>query len=124
VPTTQEHRFRAESNLRFAQSFDLDSTPFIDWVPTAYFYAALHWIDALLYHQDSIDPEDHEGRRELVKQKWYLRGIRDEYRNLKDYSEDARYRLLTFTRRKIEDKVIPLYEAIERHALDLLDPRK
>jgi uncharacterized protein (UPF0332 family) len=121
VPTTSEHRARAEQNLRFARSLDLDSTPYLDWVVTAYFYAALHLVDALLYHQERIDPPNHEVRRDFVKTKWYLRGIRDEYRHLKDHSEAARYWLLTFTKPKILREVIPLYEAIESHVLQQLD---
>ena len=46
----------------------------------------------MLYKEDGIDPDSHEARREFVETKWYLRGIRNEYKGLKDYSEDARYK--------------------------------
>ena len=92
----------------------------MDWVVVAYFYAALHWVDALLFEKDGLNPDTHEIRRDYVKQKWYLRGISYEYRNLKDRSEDARYRLLTFTRSKIEREVIPAYRAIEQHIIPQL----
>ena len=120
MPTTREHLNRATQNLTFAESFDLDTTPYLDWVVTAYFYAALHLVDALLWEQDSLNPGFHEQRRDWVKEKWYLRGIRDEYRNLKDHSEDARYRLITMTRTKIEKIIIPLYKAIENHVIQQL----
>lgn len=123
MPTTSEHRARAEQNVRFAKSLDLDSTPYLDWVVAAYFYAALHLVDALLYHREKIHPPNHEVRRDLVKGKWYLRGIRDEYRRLKDHSEAARYYLITFTRAKIEREVVPLYLAIENHILQQLDTK-
>ncbi len=120
MPTTSEHRIRAEHNLRFAKSFDLETTPYIDWVVVAYFYAALHLVDALLWEKENLNPDTHEVRTAWVKNKWYLRAIRDEYRELKDRSEDARYRLLTFTKRKVEENVIPLYNTIANHILQQL----
>lgn len=92
----------------------------MDWVVVAYFYAALHWVDALLFEKDGLNPDTHEIRLDYVKQKWYLRGISYEYRNLKDRSEDARYRLLTFTRSKIEREVILAYRAIEQNIIPQL----
>jgi uncharacterized protein (UPF0332 family) len=117
VPTTPEHLARARQNLRFAESFDLKTTPYLDWVVTAYFYAALHLVDALLWEKDRLHPELHEHRRDYVRQKWYMRAISFEYRSLKDHSEDARYRLITMTSAKIEKTVIPLYKVIESHIL-------
>ncbi len=122
MPTTTEHRNRASQNLRFAESFDLATTPYLDWVVTVYFYAALHLVDALLWEKDNINPGNHEQRSNLVRTKWYLRGIRDEYRELKDRSVNARYDLLTFTKIKIDNNVIPLYRAIESHILPQLPP--
>ncbi len=68
MPTAAEHLARAQNNLRFARSFDLATTPYLDWVVAAYFYAGLHLIDALLWEKDRIDPPSHENRREHVKQ--------------------------------------------------------
>lgn len=117
MPETREHLARARNNLAFARSFDIKTTPYLDWVVTAYFYAALHLVDALLREKDRIPGGNHETRKSYVLQKWYLRGIKSEYRELKDRSEDARYRLITVTSLKIEQQIIPLYEAIERHIL-------
>lgn len=117
MPTTSQHLERARQNLRFAESFELTTTPFLDWVVSAYFYAALHLVDALLWEKDKLNPELHEQRRDYVRQKWYLRGISFEYRSLKDHSEDARYRLITMTSVKVEKTIIPLYKAIENHIL-------
>lgn len=125
MPSTDEHRTRAAQNLSFAQSFDLNTTPYLDWVVTAYFYAALHLVDALLAHKDNFHPDDHEVRRDCVKKRYYLCGIRNEYRKLKDLSEDARYRLTTFTSLRVEREVIPLYRAIEEHITQQLkSPRR
>jgi uncharacterized protein (UPF0332 family) len=120
VPNTQQHLTHAKQNVEFAQSLDLHSTPYLGWVVVAYFYAALHLVDALLYDKEKIDPSRHELRRNYVREKWYLRGIKDEYFELKDRSEDARYRLLPFTAEKIQREIIPLYRTIETHILGQL----
>lgn len=88
---------------------------------TAYFYAALHWVDALMAKHDNFDPGHHDIRREWVKNKWYLRPIKNEYFELKDRSEGARYRLDTYTSTKVKDVIIPLYKKIEEHAQQQLD---
>lgn len=120
MPTTSEHIQRAENNLRFAQSFQLETTPYLDWVVTAYFYAALHLVDAILWEQDKFNPGNHSERRKCFRDKWYLKAIRDEYFALYDRSVEARYFLLTFTKPRIETAVIPLYKAIEKHIYQLL----
>lgn len=120
MPATREHVERARQNLAFAKSFDLKTTPYLDWVVTAYFYAALHLVDALLVENGELPAGMHENRKEYVKTKPYLKPIRDQYRTLKDHSEDARYRLITMTSHKIENAIIPLYEAIEQHIVPQL----
>ena len=87
---------------------------------TAYFYAALHLVDALLFENDKLAGGPHQVRKSYVRDKPYLRTIKDEYRSLKDHSEDARYRLITMTSTKIERDIIPLYEAIEKHIVPQL----
>lgn len=115
MPRASEHLTRAENNLRFAESFDLKSTPFLDWVVVAYFYAALHLVDALLCQMEDLHPPNHEERNRCVKEKSYLRAIRTQYRSLKDHADDARYNLITMTSVRIEGAILPLYRAIESH---------
>lgn len=120
MPTTQEHLARVKHNIEFAKSFDWDKTPYLDWVITAYFYAAVHLIDALLHHKDNAHGDLHTTRRKLIREKSYLRGIDMQFEQLKDHSEDARYRLTTMTRIRLEQKVIPLYRVIENHVVQQL----
>jgi len=122
VPTTPEHLARARQNFEFASSFDLNTTPYLDWVATAYFYAALHLVDALIWQIEGADPEDHSARHTYLR-RWYLSGISVEYRDLKNLSEDARYRLITFSKPKIENHIVPLYDEIERHVLQVLEQK-
>ena len=121
MPNTREHLARARQNLAFAKTFDLKTTPYIDWAVTAYFYAALHLVDAILFEKEQLSGGKHEDRKQYIKTRPLpLAIVRDEYRTLKDHSEDARYRLITMTSHKIENTIIPLYEAIERHILPQL----
>ena len=120
MPTAYEHRQRAEKNLRFAQSFDLDTTEHLDWVVAAYFYAAMHWVDALLHYREGLHGGTHAERRELLRKKPYLAQIRDAYRTLYDRRADACYELLTMTKPKIEREIIPLYEQIAKHVNEQL----
>ncbi len=115
MPTSKEHLSRALRNLEFAKSFNLDATPYLDWVVTAYFYSALHLVDAILADKDNFHPDNHEIRKDAVRTRWYLRPIALQYRELKDRSEDARYRLLTFTKIKIEKTVIPAHQTLLLH---------
>jgi hypothetical protein len=114
VPKAREHIARSRQNLKFAQSFNLKETPYIDWVVTAYFYAALHLVDALIADRYNLTPQDHMDRN-LFVEKTFLAGIKVQYRTLKDLSEDARYELKTFTSVRVENEVIPLYNTIARH---------
>jgi hypothetical protein len=83
-------------------------------VVTAYFYAALHLVDAVL-DKENIHPPGHKIRNELVRERWELRPIRDAYRELKTHSENARYQLYPFTSIRIQNDVIPCYEEIATH---------
>lgn len=120
MPSTNEHLERSRHNIRFAETFDLLTTPYLDWVVTAYFYAALHLVDALLDAKDSLQPPDHQIRWGYVRDKWYLRPIKLAYRDLKNHSENARYNLLTFTTPKMNNEIIPLYREIEAHIIQQL----
>jgi hypothetical protein len=124
VPKTAEHLAQSRHNLRFAQSFDLEQTEYLDWVVTVYFYAAMHLVDAVLYFKDRYDPPYHEMRRDCFRTKPYLHDIRYSYKQLKDRSEDARYRLIPFTKAQVENEIIPLYRKIEAHILGLLPGNK
>jgi hypothetical protein len=120
VPNTSEHLDRARHNIRFAESFDLATTPYLDWVVTAYFYAALHLVEALLYARENLHSPNHETRKEWIRDKGYLTVIKDAYRDLKNHSENARYRIYPFTSLELRGKIIPLYRRIENYILQQL----
>ena len=122
MPTAYEHRQQAEKNLRLAESFDLNTTEHLDWVVAAYFYAAMHWVDALLHYREGLHGGVHAQRHEYIRKKSYLSEIRVAYRTLYDCRDDACYKLLTMTRPKLEREIIPLYQKIAKHVTDQLPP--
>lgn len=101
MPNSVDHIQRAQNNEEFYRSFDLDTTPYIDWAVTSLFYAALHYVDAGLHEHrtranpQGIHPEVHEDRTPAVQHN-FPRLYRN-YRELKSGSEDARYNLKPFS---------------------------
>lgn len=88
MPSRDDHLSQAQHNLEFGES--LDAAKYSDWVATALFYTALHYVDAFLdtkgYH-----PGKHDVRDGFVAKVQELRPIYDHYRALKDSSRTARY---------------------------------
>jgi len=48
MPTQQQHLVQAKHNEDFVNSFDLQTTPYLDWVVTGIYYAALHYVESYL----------------------------------------------------------------------------
>lgn len=115
MPDTASHLARVRQNQDFIKLFNLDTTKYLDWVVTAYFYSAVHLVEALLFHREGINSELHSDRRSYIRKKSYLWDIDSPFERLKDHSEDARYRLTTMNRPKLENRIIPLYEKVEQH---------
>ena len=65
MPSSLTHRQQAQHNEEFIASFDLDSTPYLDWVVTAIFYAALHFVDSYLAIR-GVHLSSHRGRDSLI----------------------------------------------------------
>ena len=100
MPSKERHLAQAGKNEAFYQSFDLPSTAFLDWAVTGLFYAALHYVDAFLATRGTssgIDPDNHYQREFWLSREILLTSIYSNYQELKNRSEDARYRLLHFT---------------------------
>ena len=107
MASTSDHVGRAENNETFYQSFPLDSTPYLDWAITALFYSSVHYVDAGLHEHrtrrdpSGIHPESHEERTSAVQRNFPR--IYRQFRYLKDRSEDARYRLMSFTPQEVRE---------------------
>lgn len=99
-----EHIRQAEHNERFLESFDLPTTPFLDWATTAIFYTAVHYVRAVAAHHRVTNISRHGEVDKLFATLPILRqnpGVYDDYRQLKDDSRDARYDMRRLTLREV-----------------------
>ena len=102
MPTIRQHRKKARHNESFADSFDATATPYTDWITTALFYGALHHVQALLHDLGWPDgqTDKHPKVEKLLSIDSTLRNesdLRDDYKQLRDDSEEARYFTRTFS---------------------------
>ena len=98
MPSEHKHISRAQNNEQFYSSFNLSTTPFIDWAVTALFYSSLHYLDAYFatYPAGGMHPHSHAARDFHVARDSFTKNLYSSYRELKDRSEDARYNLISF----------------------------
>ena len=99
MPDSAAHRQRANENYQITthrlaiNDTDVDRA----WIVTAYFYAALHWVEAYLATQaPPLHPRNHTQRKQLIAADPALSQIHPLYRELEDRSRDARYELRAF----------------------------
>ena len=103
MPDKSAHRQRAVDNETFAnQRLDMDEAGDRPWVATAYFYAALHWIEAYLASLPTpVHSRSHAHRKQFIAGDARLRPIQPQYRDLEDASRDARYELRAFSKTEL-----------------------
>lgn len=118
MPSNLTHRQQAQHNEEFIASFDLDSTPYLDWVVTAIFYAALHFIDSYLATK-GIHLSSHRGRDSLIWAVRDLRPIYSAYRRLKHRSEQARYDAVPFSSKQVRGLLNRELTSIKAHLASL-----
>lgn len=109
-----DHLWQADHNEAFYSR--LLTTKFLDWVVTAIFYSALHYVDAYLAAKQDIHPSRHyEGRDFWVATESNLKRIWNQYRWLKDKSEAARYDVKHFTQAEVKGFKENEFEIIKNH---------
>jgi len=91
LPLQPEHISKAERNEKFAET--VAKTAYLDWAVTIIFYAALHYVDAILA-ASSIHPDNHTQRDDAIGTNATLLKVRSEYRTLETLSQNARYRAM------------------------------
>lgn len=91
MPLKQEHISKAERNEKFAET--VSKTAYLDWAVTILFYAALHYVDAIL-SVSGIHPDSHTQRDDAIGTNATLLVVRSEYRVLETLSQNARYRAM------------------------------
>lgn len=94
MPSTEQHLAKARHNEAFLATFDLASPEYLDWAVTAIFYAALHYLRAVMskHRYTNIsrygDMDKAFERLQILKRNPQTY---DAYRQLKDDSRAARY---------------------------------
>jgi hypothetical protein len=99
VPSNSQHVAQADRNEKLA-AYLMEESPdsgYAGWAITALFYAALHLVDAHLAIE-GFHPESHAVRDNYVAFWPTLKPIFEHYRELKQRSEDSRYRCIIFDR--------------------------
>jgi len=115
MPTDSEHLHKAEHNEDFYLSFDLNTTPYLDWVVSGIFYSALHYIESYLATQGKHS-QNHGNRNENLRDDPNLGiDIFRKFNALKDDSENGRYFMTVFTPGEIRQHVIPNLYEIKEH---------
>jgi len=115
MSSQKDHIDQARHNEQFFSSFDIDTTPFLDWVVNGVFYSALHCLDSYFANKGK-HPGDHKTRIDLIWAEPSLgRSFFHLYRPLKDDSEEGRYNMRTFTPDEIRSDIFPLLNNIKRH---------
>ena len=87
--TKAEHEQKAAHNEAFAAAVLAGGAGYLDWVVTAYFYAALHWVEAF-FHTHGGGFTSHAKRNQEVAAR-FPPAERDRYLTLYYYSLQARY---------------------------------
>lgn len=115
MSTDLDHLRKGEYNEEFYLSFDLDSTPYLDWVVNGVFYSALHYIESYLAIQGK-HPITHGIRNADIKDDPNLgRDIFRRFNSLKDDSESGRYLMKNFTPLEIRQFIIPELDNIKAY---------
>ncbi|MBM4294014.1 MAG: hypothetical protein FJ126_03810 [Deltaproteobacteria bacterium] len=115
MPSESEHLNKAEYNERYYLSFDLDSTPYLDWVVNGIFYSAVHYIETYLAIKGK-HPTSHGERNADIRDDENLgRDIFKKFISLKDDSEAGRYYMQNFTPRDIRQYIIPQVDDIKQY---------
>jgi hypothetical protein len=123
MPTAEQHRQQAEHNKVFVQSFDLDTSPYLDWVVTAAFYTALHLAEWFLKTRGLTGRRDHQLRDAYIARMSELRRIYADYTELKFQSEAGRYECIRFSPEILRNDLLPRLARIETHIKSLLPPK-
>jgi hypothetical protein len=95
--TATEHVGKARENERFARSLDAANLCSLEWAVTANFYATLHYVQAYFAAQ-KITFKLHTNRATAIARDAKLKVVYQDYREMQDASEAARYEVNTIRR--------------------------
>lgn len=94
MPSTKQHLAKARHNEAFLATFDLADPKYLDWAVTAIFYAAHHYLRALMSKNNYTNISRYGDMDRAFERLAILKRnpqIHEAYRQLKDDSRAARY---------------------------------
>jgi hypothetical protein len=106
MPSVYQHLRQAVHNERFFGSVKALQPDSTDWAVTALFYTTLHLVTAVLHRLGCSDADvnRHAKRKNELAHKLPNEGqLYDDYRDLQDDSEGARYRCVGFSMQQVSD---------------------
>ena len=120
MATKDEHVTWANHNNSFWAGFDINATPFVDWVVTGIFYEALHWVEGFLATKGHHSGAHGDRASAMHRHAKELSAIQIDYDTLKLDSENARYRCYKHTPEEVEQDIIPLLDSVRSHVSKLV----
>lgn len=115
MPDKEQHIDQANHNYQFWNRLNSETTPYLDWVVSAIFYEAVHWVEAFLATKE-INSGTHAKRRSAVQSySAELGSILTDFDNLKYESENARYRCYKHALSDVQNDIIPRLINIREH---------
>jgi hypothetical protein len=122
MPDEYRHRTQASHNRAFATIL-CAQTSYADWALVAYFYSALHMMDALIARFTKRHPKNYKERDTLInKLPMIPQEVVNAYHDLLDASQDARYECVRRTVEEVKDDYLPLLDTIARFVHQKLGP--
>lgn len=114
MPDQQAHLHQARHNRDLITALDPSTTPFLDWVVTGAFYAALHLVEAWFAGQ-GLHFTSHTERDDWIsKAKELRRTIWPRYKELEFQSRRARYQCTAFDRNDVQQRLLVYLSDIEQ----------
>ena len=114
MPDKDAHIAQAQHNRDFWGSYDLDKSPFLDWVVTGIFYEGVHLVEAY-FAKSRFHSVDHRKRITQMRRDVILRQISGDLEQLKFDSENARYQCYKHSKNDINNDLIPTVNKIKSY---------
>jgi hypothetical protein len=123
MPPIKFHLEQVQHNRELINTFDLDTTPYLDWVVTIAFYTSLHlveaWFAALRRPQHFETHRDRQNEMSRVPE--FNPKIYNLYRSLEDNSRATRYRCFHPRKDFVASKILANLDTLEVEIRRLLD---
>lgn len=113
MPPSDQHINKARKNLQFTNFVLKGQSGYVDWVITAYFYAAVHLVEAYFDLSSNRHYGTHVKRREAISRDSQISGLFTIYRQLETYSRTARYGVKNFDLTYLNTRVVPKFQRLK-----------